>query len=315
MVRSHGAGLRLSFIAALGILAASDPAAAQPGIGVHSGATASSYDEDYEPAGIDEDYDEEFSEVANDSVHAEASTCGLHPCAVPPPFSGEAESSAVTDFGRNEVNVRSETWSDGSNGSYRDEAGAGSGWEDELVFTSAQPIGSATIRAHFHIDGSWQNRACFGFAAFFYEVASESECTEVCCPCFDVAAAVETTNQSEGFCTPDTDFADGTLPVFFPDADDEDGQVDTTVTLEFPLVLDSPVRFGAILTGETAELNGSSLQSGIEAEILGLEVPFGVTVDSATNSEGSYNVPEPGGVAGAIAVGALAALRRRAARA
>jgi MYXO-CTERM domain-containing protein len=57
--------------------------------------------------------------------------------------------------------------------------------------------------------------------------------------------------------------------------------------------------------------DGSTLNSGVEATVVALEVPAGVTVDSATNSEGAYNVPEPVSVAAAVAVGALAALRRR----
>jgi MYXO-CTERM domain-containing protein len=308
----HRAVSRFSRLAALGILAACDPAAAQNEVGVASSVAASSVDEEYDPYRIDEDYDEDSTLATNDAVHAEALTCGFHPCAVPPPFVGEAEANAVTDFGHCDVDVRSETWSDSESASYRDSADAGGTWEDELVFTWAQPIPSATIRARFRIEGSWQNRACFGFAAYFYDPATESQCTEYCCPCYDVYAHAGTQNQDDD-CVVVSPFDGGHIFVLpFPDFDDEDGSVDTTVTVEFPLILDSPVRFGSSLSARTGRMNGSTLNFGVEATVEALEVPFGVTVDSATNSEGAYNVPEPEGVAGAIAVGALAALRRRA---
>jgi hypothetical protein len=300
-------------LAALGLLTSPIPAAAQLEVGVSSSAIASSTDEIFEPYQIDEDYEEDFSDASNDPVHAEVLTCGLQPCAVPPPFVGEAEASAVTDFGRNDVDVRSESWRDGSNSSYHDSAEAGSYWEDELVFTSVQSIPSATIRARFRIEGDWRNRACFGFVGYFYDPATESQCTDFCCPCYGVGASASLENGSGG-CEVLGPFPVGGLPNPFPDWGQEDGTVDTTVTLEFPLILDTPIRFGGALAGATGAFDSSSLVFGVEATVAALEVPAGVSVDSISNSEGAYNVPEPGDVAGAVGVLALAALRRRARR-
>lgn len=302
---------RFSPLAALGILAASVPAAAQNPVGAGAHVSASSADEFYEPYQIDEDYEEDGTELPNDLVHADALTCGIHPCVIQPPAVAEAEASAKADFGHNELDVYSQSWGGDSNSSYQDSANAGCGWEDELTFTSAQPIPGAKILVRFRLEGGWQNRACFGFNGYFYDPASESACTDYCCPCYDVSAGMTVENQS-GHCQVASPFEGGGFPFSFPDFDDEDGQVDTTVMVEFPLLLDTPIRFGASIFAHTASFDATSL--GVEATVESLEVPFGVTLDSATNSEGAYNVqvPEPGGVGGAVGIGALAALRRRA---
>jgi hypothetical protein len=307
MILPHRA---VRLLAALGLLATPFSASAQHVVGVRTTVSAVSTDEIIEPSQVDSDYAEDVTEAPNDAIRVEVLTCGLSPCVIPPPFTGEAEANAVSDFGRNDLDVRSQSWFDGANVSYRDAAEAGSRWEDELAFTSAQPISNATIRARFRIEGDWRNRACFDFVGYLYDPASESECTDFCCPCFDVAASASLSNQDEG-CKVFSSFPSGGFPGQFPDYDQEDGEVDATVTVEFPLILDAPIRFGAALAADTAELDSSTLLSGVEATVEALEVPAGVSVDSISNAEGAYNVPEPGDVAGAAGVLALVALRRR----
>jgi hypothetical protein len=103
------------------------------------------------------------------------------------------------------------------------------------------------------------------------------------------------------------------LPNPIPGAGDEDGEVDHTLTVEFPLVLDRPIRFGAVLAGATGAMDVSSLGAGVDADILGLELPAGVDVDSEAFALGKYHVPEPADAAAAAFV-ALGVLRSRAAR-
>jgi hypothetical protein len=308
---------RLSHLAALALLLGMAwPAAAQNEVGISSTVTASSADEIFEPFAIDEDYEEDATDVPNDLVLANAITCGVAPCAVLPPAVAEAEASAVTDWGHNDVDVYSQSWSDGSNSSYRDAADAGSSWEDALTFTSANPPVNGTVRATFRVEGSWENRACLAFGGYFYDPASESACTDFCCPCYDVAAANFVGNRSGSNCGLRSPLGDvGSFPGTFPDFDEEDGDVDVTVTVEFPLILDSPIRFGAALVANTATMSFSSLEFGVEATVESLEVPAGVEVDSEANALSNYHVPEPGAAAGAAAVVALAVLRRRAVRA
>jgi hypothetical protein len=289
---------------------AGGPAAAQTQI--LSNATASSADEIFEPFDIAEDYDEDATDVAGQAVNVGASAC-LSPCVVPPPHQSEAEGHARSDFGENEVEVYAQSWSDSSNWSYHDVATAGSFWEDELTFTSDDPGATGSVRATFRIQGSWQNRACFAFVGYFYDPASESSCTDQCCPCYTIAAAQGLENQSVNPCELVSPVGGGFgFPGSFPDYDEQDGDVDHFVTVELPLILDRPVRFGAALAGATAGFDFSALVSGVEAAVTELDVPAGVAVDSAANALSAYNLPEPGpGAAGAASALALAALRRR----
>jgi len=310
---------RLAPLALLVSLAAAGPAAGQ--VELESFVSASSTDEIFEPFDIAEDYEEDTSDVAGEMARARATTC-LDPCVVIPPIEGEAQADAVTEFGENQVDVYSESWSDGSNSSYHDEAGATSRWADEITLSSEGPIPGGSVRATFRLQGSWQNLACFTFVAFLYDPATiQPGCVGDCCSCPSVASLAGVSNLDESNCEPLLPYGPGgaSFPGLFPDFNQEDGDVDVTTSVELPLILDSPLRFGAGLSGGTAALDFSTLESGVTAVVESLEVPAGVQVSSAAGALAAYhvNAPEPAaGTSAATAAALLAWLcgRRRALR-
>jgi hypothetical protein len=158
--------------------------------------------------------------------------------------------------------------------------------------------------------------------AWLYDPASiVPGCVGDCCNCPSVASLASVSNQSASNCEPIVPFGSqpGGFPSLFPDFDQEDGEADLTAFVELPLILGTPLRFGASLVGATGGLDFSELDgSGVTATVESLAVTAGAQVDSAAGALAAYhvNAPEPAAGAGqataAVLLGALA--RRRAAR-
>jgi hypothetical protein len=312
---SHSLARSFLLTAAL-LLAGAGTAAGQ--VEVESLVWASSVDEIFEPFDTEEGYEEDGSDVAGEALRVRASSC-LDPCTVMEPYEGEAQSDARTHYGENEVGVYSESWFDGSNSSYHDEAGATSRWRDEITLTSEGPVPGGTVRADFRIEGSWQNLACFGFVAFLYDPSSiQPGCVNDCCGCPTVASVAGVDNGVEGACEvllPYGQQVGPFLPVL-PDHGEEDGDAAVTISVQLPLLLDSPLHFGAFLSGATGAMEHSSLESGVTASVESLHVPAGVQVSSAAGAGAlaryHVNAPEPSrGASAAAAAALLAALRVR----
>lgn len=290
--------------------------AAWPVVGrteTYSGASAYSSDEIFDPPNFVDDVGFDESSVPGVRVTASASTC-LTPCVLVPPHVSEAEAEAETDYGSNRVDVFSQSYSTGSNSAYYDDAGAESRWEDELVFESSVPGTTGTIRATYRVRGHWNNSACFSFVGFLYDPASETGCSDVCCPCFETSSVVRAGNQAtDSICTAPTSFGDGLPPAAFPDLGEEDGEIDLTVSVEVPLILDQPIRLGGALGAYAGGFDHSSFDApGVSVTVENLVVPVGVTVDSSANAESAYHiVPEPGIAPGVLAAGVVLAVLSR----